>query len=212
VTDPVTGVSREAQADRIYRALGKFFVEFSRIIWAMEFSLSIVAGGNGEVVRAAVIEVTADPLTRVWRSAMVQSTNLSDQDLAVLAEIAKGISELINLRNDWAHGNWIVGFGARDTRDWSRAAISRFKNSAKGIASPSNLEIRPTAEYIEKAASHASVVSLAVFTYGLAGFALQQGHGAGTRPSERVHVVKLPGRRQIRVTEYGTDWHVSEWP
>jgi hypothetical protein len=159
------------------------------------------------MARTIIIELTADPLSRAWRSAMVQATTLSDNDLAVLAGLHNEISALINLRNDWAHGIWWVGYGD----DWSKASLDRYKNSAKGMAPPSNLE-QPSAEYIEKIASHAAFVSDAIFTFGLIVSSRRNRASRDTHPSDRIQVHKSSGRRMIRISKNGSEWQSSEWP
>lgn len=202
---------RAAQTGHIYQALGHYFVEFSRLVSVMESSLIFAIGGEQRLLLAALIELTADPLARAWRSVVRQATDLSAKDLDVLSGLCVEISSLINLRNDWAHGTWFVGYGNEATTDWSQAALMRLKNSAKGVAPPSKLEGQPTATYIEKAAAHASVVADAVSVFGMFPVIGRLSKPTDARPSDRVRIVKVDGRRQISVTQDGVNWRSSEW-
>jgi hypothetical protein len=74
--------------------LGRFVAEFSRIVLAMESGLYFTIGGDQQLVRAVLIELTADPLRRAWRSAMRQAIDLSDDDLGALSGLAYEISTL----------------------------------------------------------------------------------------------------------------------
>lgn len=212
MTESSNAADRMTQINGIYQALGQFFVEFSRMVSAMESGLYFVTGGDQKLIRAIVAELTADPLTRAWRSVMIQGANLPENDRKVLSELTAEISDLINLRNDWAHGTWFVGYGNETTTDWSKAALMRFKNSAKGLARPSKLESLPTAEYIQKVATHVTYIAEAIFTYGLIVAERRAGRLQGTHPSDRIRVKKKSGHRQFQVTNNGSDWRSSEMP
>jgi hypothetical protein len=212
MTESCSSVDRTAQTNEIYQALGQFFVEFSRMVSAMEGGLYSITGGDQGMIRAIVAELTADPLTRAWRSVIVQGTDLSENDRKVLSDLVAEISNLINLRNDWAHGTWFVGYGNEQTTDWSKASIMRFKNSAKGLARPGKLESLPTAEYILKVARHVALIADAIFVYGLIVSARRVGSLPNAHPSDRVRISKLSGHRQVQVLSNGFDWRSSEMP
>jgi hypothetical protein len=203
---------RSILADGIYRAIGHFVVEFFRMVFMLEYGILFAVRGNQQILRCVTAEMTADPLFRAWRSAMIHAAALSGDDLKVLSGLATEVTNLITLRNDWSHGQWLLGFG--DTPDqWAQAALIRSKNSSKGLASPARLEVSPTAEYIEKVTAHTKVVGDALFLYGTIVTSLHDLEGAQkARPSDRVHIGKVDGRRQLQVSSNGTDWESSEWP
>jgi hypothetical protein len=209
-----SGVDRAAQMNDIYQALGLFLVEFSRMVSSMEVGLLYVTGGADQrLIRAIVAELTADPLARAWRSAMIQATELTENDKRVLSGVAAEISSLINLRNDWAHGIWFVGYGDEATGDWSRAGLMRFKNSAKGLAAPSKLEGAPTAEYIRKVAAYTALVGEAIFSYGTTVSVRQRGDiDTAVRPGDRIRIMKVDGNQQLEVTQDGSYWRSAQWP
>jgi hypothetical protein len=209
MAEPASKADGATQINGIYQALGRFTVEFSRMVDAMETDLYFTIGGNQLLLRSITAELTADPLRRAWRSIMTQATELSPRDLDVLAKLAYEISEVINLRNDWAHGTWFVGFGSEEVQ--SQASLMRFKNSAKGLARPSQLESTPTAAYIEQAATHANVIARAVQMFG-ATVHMRQTTDTKVRPSDRVRITKKDGHSEIQVSRNGVDWVATEWP
>lgn len=74
-----------------------------------------------QLIRAIVIELTADPLARVWRSVMMEAIDLTGDDVDVPSGLAAEMSAPITLRNDWSHGSWFVDHESDTTTDWSRA-------------------------------------------------------------------------------------------
>jgi hypothetical protein len=211
MTGPLGEPDRAAQVNSIYQALGRFLVEFSRVMMAMEGGLICAVGGEQRAARAIVAELTADPLAKAWRSATVETGELSDDEREVLKGLATQISTLIILRNDWAHGMWMVGQGNEESSDWSRALLWRFKNSAGGVAAPSKLERRPTAEYIEKAATHASVVAAAVHGVNEA-LAFRRIGSPAVSVADRVRITTEDGQQRVNATrDGGSTWQSSVW-
>jgi hypothetical protein len=213
MTDSTGQSDRVAQMGEIYQALGRFTVEFSRMVHAMESTLIMGAGGNQDVLNAIIIEMTGHPLMNAWRSALLDAGDLSDNDRPVLKELVKEVDKMINLRNDWVHGSWYVGYGNDTTTDWGEAFVARYKNSATGVASPSKLKIRPRAAYIEKAAVHASVLADAIMNFSIAFWRQRvQSVHITEYASDRVRFVSENGHRQIQVTKDRASWQSSEWP
>jgi hypothetical protein len=202
---------RLAQMNEIYQALGQFLVEFSRMVHAMENGLCFAVGGEQQLLRAITAELTAYPLAQAWRSVMTKATPLSEDDLRVLTGLRGEIIDLIELRNDWMHGTWFVGYGNETTDDWAEAALARFKNTKQGVTAPDGLNILPTADYIKSVAVHAALVADAVFGYGTIVNALRSGT-ISTHPSERVRITKADSRRQVETTSNGVDWRSSRMP
>jgi hypothetical protein len=209
VAEPASEADRATQINGIYRALGRFTVEFSRMVDAMETGLYFTIGGNQLLLRSITAELTADPLRRAWRSIMRQAIELSPQDVDVLAKLASEVSKVINLRNDWAHGTWFVGFGSEEGE--SQASLMRFKNLTKGLARPSQLESAPTAAYIEQAATYTNVIAQAVQVFGTI-VHIRQTTDTKVRPSDRVRIMRKDGHSEIQVSRNGVDWVATEWP
>jgi hypothetical protein len=201
---------RRPQINEIYQALGQFLVEFSRMVSAMETDLYFAIGGNQHLFWSVTAELTADPLARAWRSVMVQSADLTEDDRKILSGIYGEITDLITLRNDWSHGTWYVGYG-ESTDDWSRAALQRFKNSSKGLMTPSDLEVLPTAIYIKDVAEHTAFLTRAISDFG-ANARILRDKRTNKHPSNRIRVTKKDGRRQFQMSSNETDWQCSEMP
>ena len=197
--------TRLAQINDIYRALGQFLVEFSRMVTAMESTLTSAVGGDEQLLRSIIVELTAYPLAQAWRSVMTKTPDLTEDDQKVLSELRVEIGYLIELRNDWMHGAWFVGYGNETTTDWSEAALFRFKNTKAGVATPDRLNRFPTADYITSVAIHASVVADAIGSYGSISM-IRRYRTITTRPSDRNRVTTVDGRRQIETTSDGVNW------
>jgi hypothetical protein len=178
---------------------------------AMETGLYFSVGGNQHLFFAVTAELTAYPLAQAWRSIMSESKDLTDDDRKVLSGIHGEVSNLIQLRNDWSHGTWFVGYGNDSTSDWSRAALHRFKNSSKGLSSPDNLETLPDAAYIKAVSLHVKFLAQAIFDFGTNVHLLRDGRTT-TYPSNRIRIKKEAGRRQFQMSSNGRDWQISQMP
>lgn len=202
---------RTAQVNQVHQALGQFVVEFSRMVHAMETDLYFSVGGNQHLFFAVTAELTADPLARAWRSIMSESPDLTNEDRKILSSIHDEVKVLIQLRNDWSHGTWFVGYGNESTSDWSQAWLHRFKNSAKGLVRPSELDSAPTAAYILDVASHTRFVTQAVMDFG-ANVHLLRDKVTEKHPADRIRISKIDGRRQFQMSSNGADWQSSQMP
>jgi hypothetical protein len=211
MTEPSRETARLTQMNEIYQALGRFLVEFSRIVHSMEIELYFSIGGDQQLLRAITAELTANPLAQAWRSVMTKATDLSDDDREVLSGLRAEINVLIELRNDWMHGTWFVGYGNETTTDWSAASLLRLENTKEGVVVPTSLESFPTADYIKSVAAHAALVADAILSYGAIVNGRRHGIISG-HPSERVRITKVDGRRQIEMTSNGVDWRSSRMP
>jgi hypothetical protein len=210
LTESSSETDRTVYMNQIYEALGRFVVEFSRMVAAMEHGLYFAVGGNQHLFFAVTAEITADPLARAWRSIMAESQDLKEDDRKVLSDIYKEIVDLIRLRNDWSHGTWYVGYG-KSTDDWSKAALDRFKNSSTGFARSSSVEGLPTAEYINAVAAHTVFVAQLIFDFET-NVHLLRDKSTTKHPSDRIHVVKEDGRRRFQMSSGGIDWRSSAMP
>jgi hypothetical protein len=209
MTEPHDKTGPMAEVDEIYQALGQFFVQFSHMVHAMETDLFFIVGGNQQLLHAITAELTADPLARAWRSVITQTTDLTDDEIRILSVLHTEITRPITLRNDWAHGTWFVGFG--DEVGWPKAVLTRFKNSAKGLAAPSTLEGLPTAEYIRSVATHTDFIANGIFNYGV-NVMLLRDRQTTTRPSDRFRVISVDGRKHLEMTADGVNWKSSKMP
>jgi hypothetical protein len=210
MTEDTQETTRTAQVNQIHQALGQFVVEFSRMVRTMESDLYFSVGGNQHLFFAVTAELSADPLARAWRSVMSESPDLTDEDRKILSNIHAEVVDLIQLRNDWSHGTWFVGYG-ESTNDWSQALLRRFKNSSKGLTKPSELNSAPTAAYISDVASHVKFLTQAVMDFG-GNVHLLRDKLTTTHPTDRFKVSKIEGRRQFQMSSNGVDWQTSQMP
>jgi hypothetical protein len=209
LTEGYTESIRTAQINEIYQALGHFVVEFSRTVDNMQTDLYFSVGGNQHLFFAVTAELTADPLARAWRLIMSESPELAAEDRKILSGIHAEVTDLIQLRNDWSHGAWFVGYG--DEGDWSQAWLHRFKNSSKGLTRPDGLDDAPTASYIHSVASHTKFVAQAIMDFG-ANVHLLRDKTTKKHPTDRIKISKADGCRQFQMSTNGVDWQSSQMP
>jgi hypothetical protein len=210
MTEDTEETIRTARVNQIHQAVGQFVVEFSRMVHTMESDLYFSVGGNQHLFFAITAELSADPLARAWHSVMSESPDLTDEDRKVLSNIHAEVVDLIQLRNDWPHGTWFVGYGESDG-DWSQALLHRFKNSSKGLTTPSKLNSTPTAAYISDVASHVKFLTQAVMDFG-ANVHLLRDKVTTTHPTDRIKISKIEGRRQFQMSSNSVDWKSSKMP
>jgi hypothetical protein len=166
VLDPAKQLARTAQIDRIYRAIGLFIVEFSHVVEQMEITIRLVVNGHKEGQIALLSELTAEPLKKAWVSVVIEVLKPDEADKKVLVQLAAEVTKLIEIRNDLAHGQWIIGAGNEQSTDWSTALFIKPKNSSSGVSWEREVIKRGTnAEVIEAQAFRAVVLSQAIMTY-----------------------------------------------
>jgi hypothetical protein len=203
---------RDLQMKKIYEALGRFLVEFSKLLFAMQSDIALAVGGEYAVMQTVLVEMTADPMIRAWRSAVTQVASAPPGSLSILADVTDEIRRLIQLRNDWAHGYWFVGWGNDATVDWSHADLWRLKNSARGVALPTSLDHQPTADSIEKMADHVSVLADAVRHFTVLIMTKRVPVSIEmVRYSKRIRITKERRHRTLQVTTDGANWRTTEW-
>jgi hypothetical protein len=202
---------RQDQIDQIYRAIGHFQVEFSQLVGAMEMGISAGIGGNYPALLCVLAEMTAYPLAQAWRSVLVQSGRLSEEEITTLKDLTAGIQQLIQRRNDWAHGTWYVGWGNDATVDWSTADLVRLKNTSVGLSPLTNLDGSLKPEDIEKYAIMTSVIAEAARAFSM--LTHLPISDPTMRPGRHVQITRTGRQRNLEVTNgdkvLRTEWKAS---
>ena len=175
------------QVDHIHRSIGHFMVAFSGIVQAMEFSIVMAMGGQVQrATRALLSEYTVGPLAKAWRSVLIEAygsevgtgsnyrKELAPDDEVMLSALSREVGTIDEIRNDLAHGTWLVGWGNDETVDWSEAGFSRVKNAGTGVDFEAGklapmLKGKPTADVLDGLSVRAEVIAsaLQMFTGGL---------------------------------------------
>ncbi|HEX8105760.1 MAG TPA: hypothetical protein VF533_24305 [Solirubrobacteraceae bacterium] len=108
--DEYTNAAREG-----HRAVGRYVIEFSQLFFRMrtviEHRLNTDPPQLGMLVMG---EATAQPIANVFFSMCRLVGNLDSDEEAIARALSNAVAEAIKTRNDVAHGDWFVGWGAID--------------------------------------------------------------------------------------------------
>jgi hypothetical protein len=128
VPDPIA-----SPQDPAYRAIGRFMVEFSRVISVMQTAIPVVVGSisPGLPVRALQVAVAQDTsasdLANMFFGVCTTVVDLTDEEKQVRNKLRKRVDELVGRRNDIAHGVWAIGVSEGDQTAWDRTVLMRDK-------------------------------------------------------------------------------------
>jgi hypothetical protein len=140
---PDHDAARDAATERAelaYRAIGRYIVGFSELIWAMRTMVETYLNGPsagedpnaeprfGAPVELLLGEAGARHISDVFFALCREISDLDDAELAVANALHKKVNQAIEERNDIAHGDWVVYFPG--TEPW----ISRVRPSRKSGA------------------------------------------------------------------------------
>ncbi len=107
MSDPVP------EPDEAYRAIGRYVVTFSHLVFAMRSSIEnrLMGGGNGyHLVQLALGEAAAAQLANSFFGMCSEEAMLEhDEDRRIARMVKANVFEEINRRNDLAHGDWWPG-------------------------------------------------------------------------------------------------------
>jgi hypothetical protein len=102
-----------AEPTEAYRAIGRYVVTFSHLVFAMRSCIEnrLMGGRNSyHLVQLAIGEATAAPLANSFFGMCSDQAMLDHEDDRKIARILKtNVFDEINRRNDIAHGDWWPG-------------------------------------------------------------------------------------------------------
>lgn len=92
----------------MYRAVGRYVVEFSRLMFHMRFGIErrLNRGGDVGVASLALGQITADQLAPAFFAVCEKVAELDDEERRVGIRLRKEVRDEIKRRNDFAHGDW----------------------------------------------------------------------------------------------------------
>jgi hypothetical protein len=119
----------DAERDDTYRALGRYVVEFSRLLWWMRKMVAEKIG-NRELVELTLGEVTASPIASAFFAICKHSApfEFDDDEQAIARTLSNAVADEITRRNDYTHGDWWIGWG----------------NEESGMSEPQLVRTKPT--------------------------------------------------------------------
>jgi hypothetical protein len=108
--DSVPPVSQER--DDAYRAIGRYVTEFSQLIRVMRVAVAEYVAGDPtqmDIPEMMLGDQTARPITNVFFGVCRMVGNLDATESNVESKLRQEVLALTEERNDYAHGDWIVG-------------------------------------------------------------------------------------------------------
>lgn len=126
---------RQHQIDELYRAIGRFVVEFSQLLHRLEtMTVLLMAAGSAAPQQrtwALLAGRTAQPIVDGYFAllAEIHRDRWTDEDWRLVKGVRKEISDLIARRNRLSHDAWFVGWGNEDTVDFRTATRRRLSSS-----------------------------------------------------------------------------------
>jgi hypothetical protein len=110
---PETASDAVPEPNEAYRAIGRYVVTFSHLVFAMRSSIEnrLMGGENGyHLVQLALGEAAAAQLANSFFGMCSEEAMLEhDEDRKIARMVKTNVFEEINRRNDIAHGDWWPG-------------------------------------------------------------------------------------------------------
>jgi hypothetical protein len=119
----------DKERDDAHRAVGRYVVEFSRLIFHMRFAVERCLAGEKDIViaRLALGEAAANQVNDSFFAICSYMADLDDDEVRVSRHLKKQVREEIKRRNDFAHGDWWIGFGAKEDGAMANPTLWRTK-------------------------------------------------------------------------------------
>lgn len=104
----------EGERDDAYRAIGRYVVEFSRLVLHMrhETERRLDRGSEQRIAELALGEVSANRLTEAFFAICEAVADLDEEERQVGVRLRKEVRDELKRRNDFAHGDWSIGEAA----------------------------------------------------------------------------------------------------
>lgn len=113
----MTGGKWEQHRDDGYRALGRYFAEFSELVTIMEMAMVDHLHRQGVEHTVAYLPfgaLTADAMTAVFFDMAAKLHDHDDKEQRIAKKLRQTVRDEIPFRNDAAHGLWVIGGGQRE--------------------------------------------------------------------------------------------------
>jgi hypothetical protein len=190
-----------AESDDFYRAVGRYVVEFSRLVFHMRYGVErrLTAGGDPTVASLALGEVFANQITETFFATCEHVADLNDAERRVGVRLRKEVRDEISRRNDFAHGDWSVGAAAFK----EEPTLSRVKPGRKdGSRQQKQL---PPAD-IDAISDSLFALRQKVAEYGAACLGTYFIDLRNGDPVQVRHVLKMDGNQVIRTKLVEVEW------
>jgi hypothetical protein len=110
---PMTATDRER--DDAYRAVGRYVVEFSRLVFHMRLAIEENFAGvaNQKLAARVLNRVPADGVRRDFFS-LCKESGLKGAEKDIAKCLEDGVRREVERRNKFAHSDWWIGVGSQD--------------------------------------------------------------------------------------------------
>ena len=136
--DPERAAKFLADTEKQYAGVGRFAVKCEHVVEGMQriiIQLLMTRGlRDGELAYATVSDLTADPMLRIFRAALMEAMKYLPEviDEPIVDNVWKRIRKLIETRNDIVHRTWYSGWQTDAGEAVDPIPGGKFKNTNKG--------------------------------------------------------------------------------
>ena len=120
-----------AERDEAYRAIGRYVVDFSIMIACMKMDMTarLASRDDSNQILAAVAfgEAAAKHVSDAFFGMCRAVGGCDDGEAKIVNKLQDKVNDEITRRNDFAHGDWWLGFGGLDTS----MVLARYKPSRR---------------------------------------------------------------------------------
>jgi hypothetical protein len=122
------------QSKDLYALLGEFVAKFQIICMELHAGILFMAGlRNESVMRAALADMTAQPLLNTYRSIASDVYKLKESQSEILLNVVNRVQALITKRNEILHGTWFIGWADTHETDFSSAGGLKARHTKDGV-------------------------------------------------------------------------------
>jgi hypothetical protein len=108
----MTESERQRREDEVHRAVGRYVVAFSYLIYEMRDGIEYTLRGDDPMnARLALGEAFAQPVANAYFAICERRVELDDEEKQVGVALKNEVGKAIKNRNDFAHGDWHMPFG-----------------------------------------------------------------------------------------------------
>ena len=116
----------KSQSDDLYRAYGRFAVQFEHICHATHNAITFLLHKEGlrnqQVANIFLAGMTADPLRTLFVSLVGEVKSLNKAEQQIFDNVINRFQKLTEKRNDIIHGTWFIGWANEQDTEFSNAA------------------------------------------------------------------------------------------
>lgn len=143
----------DAERDDAYRAVGRYIVEFSRLILHMRLIIQQQLARDGDPTVAMLVlgNAAADHITEAFFAICEHVADFEKEEAEIAVRLKKEVRDEIKQRNDFAHGDWWIGFGKKPDGSGGDPVLWRVKpGRKKGASDPKEISVATIDEISDK--------------------------------------------------------------